>query len=115
LPPRGHPRRGIRVWGLACVATASVAIADPAAETSRTCEVTSVPEARILADKLYEKGDYQHAGACYEVAGDMAHANLAFLQAAGPESEDTARALKAQRDAARSLLATVEHAFRSDH
>ncbi len=45
----------------------------------------------------------------------MAHANLAFLKAAAPQSEDTARGLKAQRDAAKSLFATVGHAFHSGH
>jgi hypothetical protein len=45
----------------------------------------------------------------------MTHANLAFLHAVEPASEDTARALKAQRDAAKSLFAAVEHAFRSNH
>ncbi|MGO9853394.1 MAG: hypothetical protein ACLPTM_17505 [Steroidobacteraceae bacterium] len=106
---------GIRVCGLVGVAAAHVALADPAAEASRACEAASPQEARTLADKLLEKGEYQHAGACYQAAGDMAHANLAFLKAVGSQSEDTARALKAQRDAAKSLFATVEHAFRSGH
>lgn len=69
----------------------------------------------MLADKLFEKGEYGHAGACYQAAGDLVHANLAYLKAVGPESQDTARALKAQRDAAKSLLTTVQHAFRDDH
>jgi hypothetical protein len=73
------------------------------------------PEAGTLADKLFEKGEYQHAGACYQAAGDMVHANLAFLKAVGPDSEDTARALKTQRDAAKSLFGKVEDAFRSGH
>lgn len=115
LPVRGHQFRGIRVWGLACIAVAQVAIADPAAMAPGGCEVARPQEARALADKLFEKGEYQRAGACYQTAGDMVHANLAFLKAAGPESEDTARALKVQRDAARSLFATVEHGFRKTH
>jgi len=45
----------------------------------------------------------------------MVHANLAFLKAVGPDSEDTARALKTQREAARSLFGKVEDAFRSGH
>ncbi len=45
----------------------------------------------------------------------MVHANLAFLKAAGPEGEDTARALKAQQEAAKSLFAKVGNAFRSNH
>jgi len=45
----------------------------------------------------------------------MAHANLAFLEAAGPESENTARDLKAQQAAAKSLFARVGNALRSAH
>ena len=115
LRHRGRQFRGIRLWALAWVAAAQVAFADPAPEALRACEAVSPQDARVLADKLFEKGDYQHAGACYQAAGDMAHANLAFLQAVGPQSEDTARALKAQRDAAKSLFASVGHAFHGSH
>jgi hypothetical protein len=114
LLPRGHQFRGISIWALACVAAAHVAIADPAAESPRACEVKSPREAGALADKLFERGAYQRAGACYQAAGDMVHANLAFLKAVGPESEDTARALKSQGEAAKSLFATVGQAFRAD-
>lgn len=113
--PRGCQFRGIRAWGLACVAAAHLAIADPATEPPRACDVSSPQQAGTLADKLFEKGEYQHAGACYQAAGDMVHANLAFLKAVGPDSEDAATALKAQGDAAKSLFAKVEHAFRSSH
>jgi hypothetical protein len=112
---RGHQFRGIRIWGLACVAAAHVAMADPATETPSACEVSSPREAGTLADEPFEKGEYQHAGACYQAAGDMVHANLAFLKAVGPDSEDTAKALKAQGDAAKSLFTKVERAFRSSH
>jgi hypothetical protein len=107
--------RTVRVWGLIGVAAAHVALADPAPEAQRACQAATSQEAAALADKLFENGQYQQAGACYQAAGDMAHANLAFLKAVGPGSEDTARALKAQRDAAKSLFATVEHAFHSNH
>ena len=40
---------------------------------------------------------YQRAGECYRAAGDLPHANLAFLQAAGPAGEDTARTQDAAR------------------
>lgn len=93
---------------------AHVAFADPAAETLRVCEAASPHEAAVLADKLFQRAEYQHAGACYQVAGDMAHANLAYLKASGPQSEDTARALKAQGDAAKALFASVGHAFHKD-
>ena len=98
LLPRGYQFRGIRVWGLACVAAAHVAIADPATETSSACEVSSPREAGTLADKLFEKGEYQHAGACYQACG-YGHRQLAFLKAVGPDSEEISRALKAQGDA----------------
>ncbi len=92
-----------------------VAIADPAPAAPRACEAASTQEASALADRLFEAGEYQHAGVCYQAAGDMVHANLALLKAAGPEGEDTARALKAQRDAAKALFAKVASAFRSNH
>jgi hypothetical protein len=107
--------RMVGVWGLVGVAAAHVALADPAPEAQRACQAATSQQAATLADKLFEKGEYQQAGACYQAAGDMAHANLAFLKAVGPGSEDTARALKTQRDAAKSLFASVEHAFRGDH
>ena len=69
----------------------------------------------MLADKFFQRGEYQQAGACYQLAGDMAHANLAFLKAAGPRSEDSARTLKAQGDVAKSLFARVGSAFRGSH
>lgn len=69
----------------------------------------------MLAAKLFDEGVYQHAGACYQAAGDMTHANLAYMKAVGPQSEDTAQALKAQRDAAKHLFAQVGHAFHNNH
>ena len=107
--------RTVCLAGLAGVALAQVAWADPAAETLRVCEAASPHEAAVLADRLFERAQYQHAGACYQAAGDMAHANLAYLKASGPQGEDTARALKAQGDAAKALFASVGHAFHKDH
>ena len=105
--------RRARFTGLAAaaLAVAHVAGADPAANPQRLCEAASPREAAALADQLFGRGDYQHAGACYQVAGDMAHANLAYLKASGPQGEDTARALKAQGDAAKALFASVGHAL----
>jgi hypothetical protein len=105
----------MRTWVLACAAVAQVAMADPVPQAPPTCEAASPHEASALADRLFEKGEYQRAGACYQAAGDMVHANLSFLQAVGPQSEDTARGLKAQREAAKSLLTSVQHAFHSSH
>jgi hypothetical protein len=103
----------VRLLVLAGVAAAHVAMGDPAAE--RACEAATAQDASTLADRLFDKGEYQHAGACYEAAGDMAHANLAFLKAVGPESEDTARGLKEQAEAAKALFTQVGRAFRSSH
>jgi hypothetical protein len=107
--------RRVLFAGLAGVALAHVAFADPAAETLRVCAAASPHEAAALADKLFESAEYQQAGACYQVAGDMARANLAYLKASGPQGEDTARALKAQSDAAKALFASVGHALHKDH
>ena len=107
--------RGIGLWGLAFLAAAGVVLADPAPEASPACQVASPQQARSLADRLFEQGDYRRAGACYQAAGDLRHADLAFVKAVGPESEDTARALKAQRDAAKSLFESVGRAFRNSH
>ena len=92
-----------------------VASADPVPAAPRACEAASQQEAATLAERLFEQGEYQRAGVCYQAAGDMVHANLALLKAAGPESEDTARALRAQRDAAKALFARVANSFRSGH
>lgn len=112
--PLGTPSRARRlhvmgVLALGLLAATRVVMADPA--QSRSCEVATAAEARALADRLFEKGEYQRAGECYQAAGDLVHANLAFLQAAGPTGEDTARGLKTQRDAAKALFASVGQAF----
>ena len=111
----GRKFRGVRVWALAFFAAVRVASADPALDPPRTCQAANSQEAEALAEALFNKGEYQRAGVCYQAAGDMVHANLAFLEAAGPASEDTARGLKSQRDAAKSLFASVEHAFHGNH
>ena len=108
----------ISVLGLAFLAATRVATADPAVEesrNSRTCEAVTAQEASSLADKLYQRGEYQRAGACYQAAGDLAHANMAFLKGAGPTGEDTARGLKEQGDGAKALYASVARAFRRNH
>lgn len=97
------------------LAGARVARADPAPAVTPACEAVGPQQAASLAEALYRKGEYQRAGRCYQAAGDMAHANLAFLKAAGPQSEDTARALRAQRDTAKALFVNVGKAFRSSH
>lgn len=114
LRSRSNQLPVIAVLGLGLLA-ARVVMADSPAPESRACEVGTAPEAAALADRLYAKGEYQRAGECYRAAGDLVHANLAFLQAAGPAGEDSARELKAQKDAAKALFASVGQAFRKSH
>jgi hypothetical protein len=108
-------RDSMMVLGLACLAASRLILAEPALEGSRPCEVARPQEAKSLADALYEKRDYQRAGECYEAARDPSRAQLAFVKAAGPKGEASARWLREQRDAAKGLLTHVEQAFRSDH
>lgn len=103
-------------WPVALLAAARVALADPAVEgPGAACPAATSQEASALAARLYEQGDYQRAGECYRAAGDLAHANLAFLKAAGPTTEDTARGLRADRDAAKALFSGVARAFKGNH
>ena len=100
---------------IACFSAARVVFADPTSGPSRPCEAADKQEAKALAEKFYEEREYQRAGECYDAAGDVSHAQLAFLNAAGPSAEDTARELKKQRDAARGLFSQVQQAFRMGH
>lgn len=105
-----------RTLGWALLAATRLVVADPARDESHACEVASPPqEARSQADVLYDRGEYQRAGECYQAAGDASRAQLAFLKAVGPNSDATARAFRQQQRAAKSLLTKVQQAFRSDH
>jgi hypothetical protein len=103
-------RKG-KLLALAFLAANRLALADPSPAAVRACDVGSPQEAKALADRLYEKGEYQHAGECYEAAGDPSHAQLAFLKAVGPNSKAAAQGLGEQRDAAKALIAQVQQAF----
>jgi hypothetical protein len=100
-------------WGL--LAAIPLAVADPAHDTSRACEAASTEEAKSLADVLYEKGEYQRAGVCYQAAGDRSRAQTAFLKAVGPNNEANARTFKEQQSDAQALFAKMQQAFRSNH
>lgn len=92
------------------------ALADPVAEDhAPPCPVTTVEQARSMADSLYEHGDYQSAGVCYQAAGQYALADRAFMRAVEPQSAQTARQLSEQRDQAKMLLRRVQLGFRSGH
>jgi hypothetical protein len=115
--PRLHRRvgEGLVILGLAFLAPSHVALADPATGQSVPCEASDAHEAKRLADVLYDKGEYQRAGVCYDAAGDQLRAQRAFLKAVGPSSESAARGLRQESDAARALFNKVGDAFRSTH
>ena len=108
---------GTRILGWALLAATRLVLADPAQDESHACEAASPQsqEARSQADVLFERGEYQRAGECYQAAGDASRAQLAFLKAVGPNSDATARAFRQQQHVAKSLLTKVQQAFRSDH
>jgi hypothetical protein len=103
------------LFAMALVAGGELAFADPAATPSYSCAASTPEQAGPLAEKLFASGQYQRAGECYQAAGDMTHANLAFLKAAGPKGADTARDLKAQGDSAKALFANAAQAFKRNH
>ena len=94
---------------------ARLALADPIPDRPHSCEAAQPQEAKALADSLYEKGEYQHAGECYDAAGDLMRAQRAYLKAVGPNSESAARGLKADSSAAKALFTQVQQAFRTSH
>jgi hypothetical protein len=94
---------------------APLALADPVPESLPACPVTTVEQARSVADTLFAQGAYQDAGKCYEAAGEHALANRAFVKAVEPQSAQTVRQLSEQRDQARAMLHKVELAFRAGH
>jgi hypothetical protein len=113
-PRKGHILWAV-AWAFAYFAAARGILAAPPPAAPTVCAAATPQQAKSLADGLYEKGDYQRAGECYEAAGDMPHADRAYVKAAGPRSEEAARDLKAQADAAQALFAKVGKAFRSSH
>ena len=112
---RNGPRqpRGLRVLGWALLTAARLVLADPAPPESHLCDAAHPQQAKAVADELYEKGEYQRAGECYQAAGDASGAQLAFLKAVGPNSEANARALNDQQQAAKALLAKLHQAVHS--
>ena len=105
----------MRVLALACLAGTRLVLADPAPDPSSPCEAASPQQAKSLADRLYEKREYQRAGECYESAGDPSRAQLAYLKAVRPNAEVVAQGLSEQRVAAKALVAQVAQAFRRNH
>lgn len=112
-PSRARRLHAVSLVALLLLVATRAVQADPVA--SRACEAMAPSAAGALAGRLFEKGDYQHAGECYQVAGDLVHANLAFLKAAGPKGADTAKDLKTQGDTAKALFASVGQSFKRGH
>jgi hypothetical protein len=111
----GHTGEGLMILGLAFLAASHIALADPATGQSSLCKASDANEAKRLADVLYDKGEYQRAGACYDAAGDQLRAQRAFLKAVGPNSESAARGIREESDTAKALFNKVGEAFRSTH
>jgi hypothetical protein len=92
-----------------------LAVADPVLEGQTPCLITTREQARSMADALFEQGNYQGAGICYQAAQEYALANRAFMKALEPQSKLTARQLSEQRDQAKLLLHKAQLAFRAEH
>src|SRR5262249_43831357 len=105
----------LAVVALAALAVAHHAFADPASGVARRCEAASPQEAQALADVLYEQGNYQRAGECYDAAGDSLRAQPAFLGAVRPNTEAAARGVREDSDSAKALFTRVQGAFRTSH
>jgi len=104
--------RSLSVLSWASVFASGLVFAEPASDTVGPCPAASAQAARELADGLYEKGEYQRAGECYDAAGDPMRAQRAFLRAAGPSAEEAARGLKEDGHTAKALLSQVQQALR---
>jgi hypothetical protein len=100
------------ILGVALGSVAAPALADPA---PGDCPVSIPEQAKWLADEFFAQGVYQRAGECYQVAGEYARANEAFVRAVGPKSEVTARQMSEQRERARALFHQVQVAFHGEH
>lgn len=108
-------RQTMLLLGVFLLTATRVLFADPAQTRPAGCEVADTHQAETLADMLYEKQQYQRAGECYQVAGDLSRAQQAFLKAVGPNGQATGRALKDQGNAAKSLFVKVQRGFRTEH
>lgn len=115
LPRERQLRDCMRALALAGLLATQPLLAGSGPASSNPCRAATPREAESLADRLYEKRDYQHAGECYEAAGDASHAQLAYLKAVGPNSEVALRELKDESTRARTLAGKVAQAFRHDH
>jgi hypothetical protein len=86
--PKFRRKAGLRAAAaMLTVAAAPLVSADPPVDAQQHCAVATPAQARRVAQQLLDQAAYQRAGECYQAAGDLARANLAFLKAVGPESD----------------------------
>ena len=105
-------RKTLRAAAVALLLTATrLALADAAPAEHAPCPVSTQEQARGLAEVLFEQGDYQHSGACYQAAGEYALANRAFLRAVEPQGAKTARQLSEQGEQTKALVRKMRRAF----
>jgi hypothetical protein len=91
------------------LAGAELARADP--QAASPCQAVTPDAARLLADALYERGEYQRAALCYDAAGDRSHAQQAFLRAVEPNAQVSARGLRKESNTAKALFTQAQRAF----
>ena len=101
--------------GILMVTIPPVGRSDPPLGGASGCAAATAEQAKSLADQLYRQGQYQHAGECYQAAGDLADANEAFVKAVRPNSNAAAEDLKRQSQAAKTFFTSVQQALRSNH
>jgi hypothetical protein len=99
--------------GVFAVAVAAVARSEPASESTPSCAAATPEQAKWLADEFYRQGQYQRAGDCYQAAGDLPDANVAFVKAIRAKSEAAEKDLHSQSQVAKTLFTGVQQAFRS--
>jgi hypothetical protein len=94
------------------LAAAAPALADSSSGATQPCANMSAEGARARGKQLFDQGAYQHAGECYQAAGDLALANQAFFKALKPESTATERRVAEQRDQAKALVRQLTRGLR---
>jgi hypothetical protein len=88
-------------------------LSPPSTVTDPSCRAVSRQLARALGDRFYQQRAFHLAAECYRVAGEYSLANRAFLRAAEPESESTARTLATNRDEIKTQVRQFREAFRA--
>jgi hypothetical protein len=101
--------------GILAVAIAPVGRTEPTPADAPGCGAATPEQAKWLADQLYRQGQYERAGDCYQAAGDLADANVAFVKAVQAKSDATGKDLQRQGQIAKTLITGVQQAFQTHH